>query len=63
MELYHLTMNHRKTWSIAKTAHYFGVSIGLVSENLKLAHALHNPDVCKSIESLSTRQQALDRIR
>lgn len=61
MELYHLTMTHRiKRWTLAKTAEYFECSVGLVSENLKLAHAFHiNHELIK----FDTRQQALDKIR
>ena len=61
MELFHLAMTTRdKSWTIAMTADSFNVSIGLVSENLKLAGALHlNPTVYMT---LSTRQEALDRI-
>jgi len=61
MELYHLAMTQRnKGWTIAMTAESFSCSIGLVSENLKLAGALHlNPTVYMS---LNTRQEALDRV-
>lgn len=42
MELFHLgqRMSSRK-WTIQDTAWHFNVSIGLVSENLRLAGAIH----------------------
>ena len=60
MEIYHLTMRARiKKWTITNTAKYFNVSIGLVSENLKLAEAIHqNHALC----DISTRQEALKRL-
>lgn len=60
MEIYHLAMTTRsKNWTITKTAEHFQCSIGLVSENLKLAHALHtNHDLISSL----TRQDALKRL-
>lgn len=43
MELFHLLMlSKKKDWTLKDTSNYFGVSIALVSENLKLAHALGN---------------------
>lgn len=60
MSLYHMAMCHReKGWTIKLTAEHFGVSIGLVSENLKLAHALHENEKLSKIE---TRQEALKKI-
>jgi hypothetical protein len=61
MEIYHLAMCQRdKTWTVGKTAQYFECSIGLVSENLKLAHHIHSqPKLLK----ISTRQDALRKIR
>jgi hypothetical protein len=61
MELYHLTgILAVKSWTISHTATYFGVSNGLVSENLKLALALHsNPKIVK----IETRQEALRKLR
>lgn len=42
MELYHLTKTSKDPkWTITKTARYFNCSIGLTSENLRLASALH----------------------
>ena len=60
MEIYHLVMITRdKDWTITKTAKDFDCSIGLVSENLKLANAIHRND---SILMCPTRQEALKRI-
>ena len=60
MEIYHLAMTTRsKNWTITRTAESFGVSIGLVSENLRLAHAIHiNPTILKC----DSRQDALKRL-
>ena len=60
MEIYHLTMTHRvKGWTLAKSADYFACSIGLLSENLKLAHALHqDPSFIKCV----SRQDALKKL-
>lgn len=60
MEIYHLAMCARvKFWSISKTAEYFNCSIGLVSENLKLAHTLHNNP---SLMNSPNRQEALKKL-
>lgn len=60
MEIYHLTMSLReKGWTITKTAEAFGVSIGLVSENLRLARAIHDDD---KILIYETRQEALKKL-
>jgi hypothetical protein len=60
MEIYHLAMlSHMKNWTITGTAEHFGCSIGLVSENLRLAFAIHlNP----SIMECESRQEALKRL-
>jgi hypothetical protein len=58
MEIYHLAMSHNvKTWTISKTAEQFQCSIGLVSENLKLAHAIH---ITPAIINQTSRQDALN---
>lgn len=60
MELYHMTMCYRwKEWTLSKTAEYFEVSIGLVSENLRLAHTIHIDDAILKCES---RQDALRKL-
>lgn len=52
--------NKNQIWNLAKTAAVFNVSVGLVSENLKLANAIHlNEDVMNE----PNRQAALDRIK
>lgn len=60
MEIYHLAMTHRvKDWTITKTANDFGCSIGLVSENLRLAYAIH---IIPNIIKCETRQDALKKL-
>ncbi len=60
MEIYHLAMTTReKRWTITKTAEHFNVSIGLVSENLRLAHAMH---VDEKIIKCESRQEALKKL-
>lgn len=60
MEIYHLAQTIRhKGWTISKTAEHFGVSVGLVSENLKLAEAIH---VNEKILKCESRQEALKKV-
>ena len=60
MELYHLAQCQRqKKWTLTKTAEYFQVSVGLVSENLRLATAIHVDPV---IVQIPHRQDALKRL-
>lgn len=60
MEIYHLAMLSRsRNWTITQTAEHFGVSIGLVSENLRLAHAIHLND---TIINIPSRQEALRKL-
>lgn len=60
MEIYHLAMSSRsKNWTITKTAEHFQCSIGLVSENLRLAELLHSTP---ELITLGTRQDALKRL-
>jgi len=60
MEIFHLAMSQReKGWTITKTAEHFECSIGLVSENLRLAYATHTDDKILKCES---RQLALKRL-
>lgn len=57
MEIYHFAMRHReKEWKLIQTADYFDVSIGLVSENLQLALAIHTNEAILKCE---TRKAAL----
>jgi hypothetical protein len=61
MEIYHLTMLHKvKGWTVSQTARDFGVSTGLVSENLRLAKEIHANDKILKCES---RQEALRKIK
>jgi len=50
MNFYHkmMVLKRKKNWTIKATARYFGVSMGLVSENLKLAKQLDDVDGCKN---------------
>lgn len=60
MSLYHMAMCHReKDWTIKLTAEHFNVSIGLVSENLRLANAIHANSKILKCES---RQEALKKL-
>ena len=61
MEVFHLTMEHKegRKWGIRQTAKYFNVSIGLVSENLKLARASHNSE---EIQKCENRKVALAKL-
>jgi len=60
MEIYHLTMIvHNKEWNLTNTAIEFNVSIGLVSENLRLAEAFH---IDSKLMKCPTRQEALTKL-
>lgn len=60
MELYHLArITNNKNWTLTMTARDFDCSIGLVSENLKLANAIHKDEKLAEIE---LRMDALKRI-
>jgi hypothetical protein len=60
MNLYHgLALSHYSTWTIRQTASVFDVSIGLVSENLRLASAL---DAGSTVINCTTRQEALTKL-
>jgi hypothetical protein len=61
MEIYHLAMCQRvKGWTITNTAEHFECSIGLVSENLRLAQSIHSDPKILKCES---RQEALKKWR
>ena len=61
MEIYHLFMTScDKKWTIQDTADIFEVSKSLVSENLKIAEAIHNDSTIMDCES---RNEALRRIK
>jgi hypothetical protein len=60
MEVYHLSMQSSNTdWTLTDTAKYFDVSVALVSENIKLAKAMH---VQKGIIHCKSRVEALRRV-
>lgn len=60
MEIYHYAQLHHDThWTVIKTAQYFQCSIGLVSENLKLANAIHSNE---KILKCETRKDALRKV-
>jgi len=60
IELYHLAMtNYNKKWSIKNTSQYFNISIGLASENLKIANAIHHN---QELIYCKTRHDVLDKI-
>ena len=57
IEIFHLYhTKHRPDWTVTKTAECFGLSIGLVSENLRIAEAMHKND---KIINAGSRQKAL----
>ena len=61
MEIYHLVACQRvKGWTISQTALVFNCSIGLVSENLKLAEYLH---IDPSLINIQSRQDALNKVK
>jgi len=60
IELFHLLSKERnKSWTIENTAKYFGVSSGLISEDLKLARAIHDDQL---ILQCPSRQKALKKL-
>lgn len=60
MEIFHLAQSIRnKGWTVTKTAQSFQVSPALVSENLKLATAIH---INESLLQCASRQEALKKI-
>jgi len=57
IELYHLARTRtNKDWTLADTAQDFSISIGLVSENLRIADAMHKDS---RVLNCKTRQDAL----
>jgi hypothetical protein len=60
MEIYHLAHCQQKGWSIARLAQDFQVSIGLASENLKLATLIHTTP---TILHARSRQEALKKAK
>ena len=63
ISLYHTAMCLKyKTWTLTDTAQHFGVSIGLVSENIRLAKAIDGPNGIR-IMKCETREKALKLIK
>jgi hypothetical protein len=61
MEIYHLAkISQDPKWTVGKTAKYFDCSIGLTSENLQLAEALHSN---KELVMQNSRNEALKFLR
>lgn len=61
MEIYHLAMSIRAPdWTLSKTAKEFNVSVGLVSENLRLAELIHENE---KILKCKMRKDALRRLK
>ena len=60
MELFHLLMlSKKREWNLTSTARYFGVSIALVSENLKLSGPLKDG----LLDECNSRDKALKLLR
>lgn len=60
ISIYHTAMTRGSSeWTIRKTASVFEVSVGLVSENIRLANAI---DSGLPITECNTRQEALTKI-
>jgi hypothetical protein len=60
IEIYHLARTQQfPLWTIAMTAQDFQISIGLVSENLRIAKTMHQDE---SLINCKTRVDALKRI-
>lgn len=58
MNLYHqLMIATEKSWSVTRTAEYFDTSVGLVSENLKIAKKINLVRDCAS------RSAALEKLQ
>lgn len=56
LELFHLTQKTKKKWGYRDTAKYFGLSLGLVAENMKLAIEIHKDE---SLMECVSRNQAI----
>lgn len=60
MEIYHSVRQTKNSkWTVGETAKDFQVSIGLTSENLRLAEVMHYD---KDLINCKTREEALKRI-
>lgn len=59
IELFHITMKARQPWGFRQTAKYFDISLGLVSENMRLAAAIHKDE---SLMNCPDRKTAAEKI-
>lgn len=60
ISLYHTAMCIKfKTWTLTDTALHFEVSIGLVSENIKLAKWIDSVEIGSKLMQCETREKAL----
>lgn len=59
ISLYHLLMCNKYpyAWNIQRTSIYFGISIGLVSEDLRIGKELNNGN--SNVSEANTREEAL----
>lgn len=56
MELFHLTqLSKNPKWTTRETAKYFGIGKSTVSENLKIAKAIHDGN---PLDKMRTREEA-----
>lgn len=63
ISLYHTAMCLRyKSWTQDDTAQHFGVSRGLVSENIRLAQAIDLPGIGPKLMKCETREKGLKLI-
>lgn len=59
IEVFHMKCKSESGWTITRTAEFFGVSVGLISENLALAETIHKyPDLI----NCESRQDALKKM-
>lgn len=60
ISLYHIAMCLKfPTWTLSDTSTHFNVSIGLVSENLKLARYIDHPKYGPKLMKTDTREHGL----
>ena len=60
LEIYHcVRLSKNPQWTMGETAKDFNVSIGLVSENLRIAEAMHKD---KDLINVGSRQKALIKL-
>lgn len=63
ISLFHTSkcIQHPNSWNMAKTAKHFNISIGMVSENIRLAKEFDGPNG-DNIVACKTREDALKMI-